>query len=334
MLCSWYALRQRVTETKWLSTLDTATIASLAAEVGTKPPVTQGVIINYVPEASPASAAGLNRWDIIAAIGGKPVKNVKDFLTRTDAPAAGGLCVLTVIRRNLRRADATEAWERLSLNLIPTNAEAAPSPPTPCPLDFSAVKLSMGDPSANDLVVALKNVSGQSIVGLSLSVICFGNDDQPAQTLAFNCQAGVAPGDTYRTALVLADALKVLPEITKVRAAVTKVERADGSCWQAPQGQDVFREARNWGTTPTAPSNNSTGDKERGASMAAGSSAHQGMPATEEVIQFSCSACGQHLMVAARYAGQRAKCRKCQTVVAVPTLGRDGRPGNAVQAGS
>lgn len=325
-------LRKRVRQTKWLANLDDATIESLAMEAGARPPVSCGVIVNYVPGASPASTAGLNRWDIITTVGGKPIRDVADFLSRMDELAAGHPGVLTVVRRDLNRTDGTNPWKQVSLHLMPDGAVASPSPLKPCPLEFISAKRILDNPSADALVIGLKNIAGQPVAGLSLCLVCYGSDEQQtsspilSQGLDFSWPAHIEPGDTYCTTLDLTDARKALPQITRVRAAIARVEMMGGSCWQAQPGQVVCREIRHWGQPAATTSHtNPTAQAATPAAVSGATPASQAIPATEEEIRFSCPACGQHLKMATRYVGRNVKCRKCQAVVTVP-IPRDPSP--------
>jgi len=66
-------------------------------------PSSAGVLIQEVAPNSPADRAGLQQWDVIKAINGKPILGLQDYSDYMDDVKPNATLVLTVLRNNVKQ---------------------------------------------------------------------------------------------------------------------------------------------------------------------------------------------------------------------------------------
>jgi S1-C subfamily serine protease len=99
--------------------------ADLARSLGL--PAARGALVSSVREDGPADDAGLERGDVVTAIGGEPVGDSNDLRNRIAAARPGARVALTVMRDGKERTIAATLDELPSADTPAGTGEAAPN---------------------------------------------------------------------------------------------------------------------------------------------------------------------------------------------------------------
>jgi membrane-associated protease RseP (regulator of RpoE activity) len=200
----------------------------------------EGLLVNEVPNGSPASVAGLRNVDIIHAIDDIPIKTVEDYVWATRGMKTG-----QSYRIFIERISENTQWEEKVLTVVPlTRSEVTKAIKNAPPLKLAGGVLenSIGVPVVK---IGGQNLTDKAIVAFVVELQCFDRFEKPvlgsggikSNKVPAICQETIKA----KAAFVGADDLRTITlngheTATVIKIYLKKVKFEDGSEWNSDDG--------------------------------------------------------------------------------------------------